>query len=243
MQPFFSILIPVYNQVGKMDDCIASLKAQTFGDFEVIFVNDGSTDASPEMLAEFCREDARCRVVNHTENRSLLAARYTGMQNARGRYVLFVDSDDSISTDACEKLQAALEKAPVDLLRFGYSEEPAGKVSLPEELDCEPVWAVLHNRVTPTVWKNCYAKAVIDRALERTQPFYCNMSEDVFWGTVFFSCAESFGLLREVLYRYEVGNGMSTTTSGVSLAKQQKHYDSILAMGERLSAYIGAYCP
>ena len=55
MKPFFSILIPVYNQVGKMEECIASLDAQEFTDYEVIFVNDGSTDTSQEMLEEYAK--------------------------------------------------------------------------------------------------------------------------------------------------------------------------------------------
>ena len=243
MQPFFSILIPVYNQVGLMDKCMASLRAQTFTDFEVIFVNDGSTDSSPDMLSGFCGEDSRFSVYTHEKNSSLLAARYTGMQHARGQYVLFVDSDDSITDDACEKLHDALLRQPVDLLRFGYTEEPAGNVMMPTEINCDPVYAVLHNRITPTVWKNCYSRKLIERAMERTEPFYCNMSEDVFWGTVFFSCADTIDVLNEVLYHYEVGNGMSTTSSNVPLARQMKHYNSILTMAEHYYTYIGKWCP
>ena len=62
---YFSILIPVFNQVGKMEQCIESIREQTFGDYEVIFVNDGSTDDSLSMLDGYAAKDARCRVVSH----------------------------------------------------------------------------------------------------------------------------------------------------------------------------------
>ena len=124
MRPFFSILVPVYNQVGKMDECIASLRAQTFPDFEAIFVDDGSTDASWPMLQGFVEQDERMSAVQHGENRSLLAARYTGMSHAKGEYILFLDSDDYLSDDALECLRNKLAAEPVDILRFGYRTEP-----------------------------------------------------------------------------------------------------------------------
>ena len=100
--PFFSILVPVFNMESRMDDCIASIKAQTFTDYEVILVDDGSKDGSYEMLLGFAKEDSRYSAFRHEGNRSLLCARYTGMANARGRYILFLDSDDTIVPDTLE---------------------------------------------------------------------------------------------------------------------------------------------
>ena len=101
---FFSVLIPVYNQVGKMQECIDSLNAQSFTDLEIIMVDDGSTDDSYQMLLSFAGKDPRIKVFRHEKNSSLVGARYTGMQHASGEYVFFLDSDDSITADAFEIL-------------------------------------------------------------------------------------------------------------------------------------------
>ena len=66
-KPYFSILVPVYNMAGKMDICLDSIKAQTFTDYEVVFVDDGSTDGSYDMLCGFAKEDARYRVYRHDQ--------------------------------------------------------------------------------------------------------------------------------------------------------------------------------
>ena len=242
MRPFFSVMIPVYNQVGKMDDCIASLKAQTFGDFEVIFVNDGSTDGSQQMLEEYCREDSRFRVLRHEKNSSLLAARYTGMQHMRGSYMLFLDSDDWLDTDTCEVLHARLAEEPVDLMRFGYVEEPSGKERPPAEDGGDPLGALMNSVITPPLVKNCCSAALVARAVARTHPFYCNMSEDVFWSSIMFSSAQSFGVVDRMFYHYLQGVGMSTQahTTPAALARNIK---SIVDMSHELYAYMEAWCP
>ena len=242
MQPFFSILIPVYNQVGLMDHCIASLKAQTFPDFEVIFVNDGSTDGSQAMLEEYCREDSRFRAVAHERNRSLVTARYTGMQNARGQYILFLDSDDWLDEDTCETLHAYLAEKPVDLLRFGFVEEPDGKEYRADVEYEDPLDAQMNSLISPALVKNCCSAALVARALERTHPFYCNMSEDVYWSSIMFSSAQSFGRIDRTFYHYLQGVGMSTQkrTTPAALARSVK---SIVDMSRELYAYMEVWCP
>ncbi len=219
---FFSIIIPVCNRAGLMENCIRSIRTQSFSDFEVLFVDDGSTDETPQMLADYCRQDNRFRTVTHPENRSILAARYTGMQEASGEYILFVDSDDEITDNALALLHERLQTEPVDILRFGHEEvylptpgvrktiAERNRVLLPPPTD-SPLRAMLQDQMAPNVWKNCYSRAVAHRALRRAENFYCNMGEDVYWSTVFFSCAESDGILEACLYRYFIGGGMSTS--------------------------------
>lgn len=236
MRPYFSILIPVYDQVGKMDECIASLQAQTFPDFEAIFVDDGSTDASWQMLQGFAAKDDRISAVQHGENRSLLAARYTGMSLARGEYILFLDSDDYLSHDALECLQNKLADDQVDILRFGYRTEPQGIDFLPPETD-DPLKSCLAGEIKPSICQNCYQRRVIEQLLSKTAPFYCNMSEDACLSGMLFSCAESFGKLDRCLYHYNAG-GMSSQTANFSLAKMDRDMQSVSAAGEHLLAFI-----
>lgn len=241
MNPYFSILIPVCNQVGKMDDCIASLKNQTFGDYEVIFVDDGSTDASYEMLCGFAAADSRYQVRRHEKNGSLVAARTTAMRHASGEYIIFLDSDDSLTENACEELHTALEASPVDLLYFGLRREPSGEVMPPEKTD-DLLLAILEGRVAPAAWKNCYSSAAVKKALERITPFYCNMGEDTFFSAVLNVCADSFGTLDKVIYLYNAG-GMSSCNSTVQPEKIRKGLASVKASGEETVKFIDRYAP
>jgi glycosyltransferase involved in cell wall biosynthesis len=242
MTPFFSILIPVYNKAGTMDECVASVKAQTFGDLEVIFVNDGSTDGSAAEIESFCAGDERFRFLTHEKNSSLIGARSTGMRDAKGSYILFLDSDDLFTPDACESLHDLLAKDPVDIVRFDIIEEPEMRVRAAEEFPEGVMDAFMHGKISPTVWKNCYSRRVTDKAISRFTPFYANMSEDIFLSTVFYSCAESFAVLNRTLYRYQTGSGMSTTHK-VTPAKMRRDVDSIMNIEENLYAYTEKYCP
>lgn len=93
-----SIIVPVFNKVAYIDDCIKSILAQTFTAFELILVNDGSTDGSAEKCLVYAAQDSRVVVVNQ-QNEGVSSARNAGMALAKGEYIGFVDSDDSIEAD------------------------------------------------------------------------------------------------------------------------------------------------
>ncbi len=242
MKPVFSVLIPVCNQVGLMDQCIESLHAQTMKDFEVIMVDDGSKDASYEMLQGFCAEDERFLVIKHDENKSLLTARFTAMAAAKGDYIFFLDSDDYIEPTCLEVLKNYFETTPTDVVRFGMIREPMGEVVTPPASE-DPLADVLKGVFPPAIWKNSYRRCVIDKVLERCQPFYCNMGEDSFFATVFFDCAESYGAIDDALYHYVIGAGMSNTAANASMAKLQKGYESVERSGKNIIAYLEKYNP
>lgn len=101
--PVFSIVVPVYNVKDYLEKCVDSLVNQTFQDFEIILVDDGSTDGCAVMCDEYGRVYPNIEVI-HKKNGGLSDARNVGMEKAKGNYVLFVDSDDYLSTDACERL-------------------------------------------------------------------------------------------------------------------------------------------
>ncbi len=99
----FSIIIPVYNVAPYLRQCLDSVLAPTFGDWEAICVNDGSTDGSAAILEEYAGRDNRFKVVTQT-NGGLSAARNTGLKEAQGEYVLFLDSDDWLEPSALQTL-------------------------------------------------------------------------------------------------------------------------------------------
>ena len=104
----FSVIIPVYNVEKYLRACLDSMLDQSFFDWEAVCVNDGSTDGSASILAEYATKDNRFRVVEQS-NAGLSAARNTGMKHVTGDYVLFLDSDDWLETDALEALARNLD--------------------------------------------------------------------------------------------------------------------------------------
>lgn len=104
----FSVIIPVFNVEKYLRACLDSVLNQSFSDWEAVCVNDGSTDGSASILAEYAAKDDRFRGVEQP-NGGLSAARNTGMKNATGEYVLFLDSDDWLETDALETLAGNLD--------------------------------------------------------------------------------------------------------------------------------------
>ncbi len=114
-----SIVVPVYNVERWLARCLDSCLSQTFGDVEVICVNDGSTDGSLRILEQYQKLDSRIRIVNK-ENGGLSSARNAGVAAAEGEYVLFVDSDDYISSNAVERLYDNATRNNSDLVIFDY---------------------------------------------------------------------------------------------------------------------------
>ena len=120
--PYFSIIIPVYKVQDYIRYCLYSLKRQTFQDFEVILVDDGSPDECPRICDDFVREDSRFSVI-HKLNEGPQIARKTGVSKASGNYVAFIDSDDWIDENWLEYAFEKIEKYKSDILAFGYKQE------------------------------------------------------------------------------------------------------------------------
>ena len=137
--PFFSIVIPVFNAAPYLRECLGSIRAQTFADWECVCVDDGSSDGSGAVLDEFAATDPRFRVV-HQANAGASRARNRGIGLVRGGFFLFVDGDDAIVPDALECFHRALSETNADGLachpedRFlsveRYRGEPAGFTTL-----------------------------------------------------------------------------------------------------------------
>lgn len=111
--PELSIIVPIYKVEKYLDECIQSILHQTFTDFELILVDDGSPDACPQMCDAIAEQDSRVRVI-HQKNGGLSAARNTGIEAAHGNWLGFVDSDDFVAPDFYEKLYNAAVNADAD---------------------------------------------------------------------------------------------------------------------------------
>lgn len=116
MRPIISIIVPVYNVEEYLERCVKSLCNQTYRELEIILVDDGSPDACPFLCDAYKEKDNRIKVI-HKKNTGVAAARNTGLYNATGKYVSFVDSDDWLELDSIEKLYQIAIKYKVNFVR------------------------------------------------------------------------------------------------------------------------------
>jgi glycosyltransferase involved in cell wall biosynthesis len=130
----FSIIIPIYNTAAHLPACIDSVLAQTCGDFELVLVDDGSTDGSAEVCREAAARDARVRVISQ-ENGGVSRARNAGLAEVSGRYVTWVDSDDTMEPDWLEGAAEVLGRTGCDAVIFSmrYAVQAGGEASTRKE--------------------------------------------------------------------------------------------------------------
>ena len=139
--PLLSIVLPVYGAEAYLPKCLDSVLAQTFTDFELILVDDGSPDGCGAICDEYAKRDARIRVF-HTENAGSSAARNYGIDRAEGVYLGFIDSDDYIDPDMYRLLYDNLIREDADLSMCGLADVYGGEVTNPVK---EPVYRVMNS--------------------------------------------------------------------------------------------------
>lgn len=214
----FSIIIPVYNAESFLRGCVDSILADAGRDWELILVNDGSSDGSGALCEEYARRDSRVRVI-HQENRGPGGARNTGLEVARGEYVLFVDSDDALVSGALEKLRAAAERFGADILSFDYlADDGAGHLA-PRKANLGPENWVFRLEEhpeflnsMPATWARLWKRRLYtDNGIRYPErAFY---GEDLQTSCKLFAAAESIVILPEHLYRYLDRPGSLMNTS------------------------------
>ncbi len=120
-QPIFSIVVPVYNVQKYLAECLDSLLNQSFRDFEILVIDDKSTDSSLQIAKTYADAHSECiQLLQHPINKGLGGARNTGIEAAAGEYILFVDSDDYLSPNALEKLADLIGKTKADVVEFCF---------------------------------------------------------------------------------------------------------------------------
>lgn len=128
-RPLVSVIIPCFNQAHFLADCVGSLIQQTFQNWEAILVNDGSIDTTQEIAESFVNKDSRVSYL-FQENKGLSAARNTGMEKAKGQYLLFLDADDWVETDLFKNIKETISiNNGFELYGYGYGywDKPKGQ--------------------------------------------------------------------------------------------------------------------
>lgn len=146
-----SVIIPVYNSEKYIEDCVESLKNQTYEDLEILLIDDGSTDSSREICKRICENNQRFKLI-HQENQGVSAARNHGLEKATGKYVFFLDSDDGIHPLLLEEMVRELEKTAAQMAVCGYSMVEDTRFNLElrkrKQTDIRPEWKYLNQEKT-----------------------------------------------------------------------------------------------
>lgn len=179
--PLFSIIIPVYNVEKYLNKCVDSVLNQTFTDFEVILVDDGSPDNCPAICDSYAEKDKRVRVI-HKQNGGLICARKSGLEAARGDYIGFVDSDDWIEENMYELFADMIKKYSPDMVLSDFyfdsgkeiinseqlfEQEFYDKKSLNEKLYPVMLFSGIYFKfgVNPCCWSKVYKKELLKKNL------------------------------------------------------------------------------
>lgn len=116
-----SIIVPVYNVAEYLEECLDSIVTQEMIDYEIICIDDGSTDDSFNILNKYAEKNMQITIIQHGENKGLSAARNTGIKAAKGEYVQFVDSDDMLKPMTCKRLYQYAKETDADIVYFNMT--------------------------------------------------------------------------------------------------------------------------
>ncbi len=220
---FFSLILPVYNiKEDELKCCINSVINQTFKDFEVILVDDGSKKETANICDQIASEYDFISVI-HQENKGLAGARNTGVDAAKGEWLVHIDSDDYVEPDMLEKIYEAANKKDCDIICFGYNVISNGRVTryllnnksqifenfkdLRKDVICASLLAEnkFKNIAFNTTWGKAFKREFVtknsltfDEALRRSQ--------DVIYSIYAFDKAEKIAYIDEALYNYRMDN-------------------------------------
>ena len=168
-----SVIINVYNCKEYLPYSLESVRQQTYKNLEVILVDDASTDGSGEFCDEFCKQDERFRVIHHAQNTGVSGPRNTGLKNAHGEYIYFLDGDDYIHVKAIEALVDAIKETGLELAVFDLQRTDSLNNDIHRPREKKPVEIVPAEKMVfemlayvdlrwCVAWNKLYKKSLID---------------------------------------------------------------------------------
>lgn len=225
--PRFSFVIPIYNASRYIIRCFEYIRNQTYQNFEIICVNDGSSDNSAEILSSFARIDKRIRIITQ-ENKGAFVARKVGALHAKGEYILCVDPDDWVDKDLCEKINSKLEERAVDIVQYapameshGQSYEPGYVEGMEKFFDRSKdvmeggnkallAECFLNEGILWHYWGKAIRTDIAKQAFSQMPDVHCNFAEDQIAMFYILSYAGTLTNIKEKKYHYRLGSGIST---------------------------------
>lgn len=227
-----SVIIPIYNAEYFLRQCIESILQQTYSNFEIICVDDGSTDSSLEICHQFSKKDSRVKVI-HKDNAGVSSARNRGVACAQGQFVFFVDADDCLDKNAL-KVCVIHQSRTNTIVALNYDriskEEQRSESSCVADVRKVPFVKLKRRQVLNmvSVRRGCYIwgmlipKVLIDNHQLNFSEKICNL-EDVVWTAMALCYVENIVFIETELYHYRK-NPVSITSNCVNYSWQAEHW-------------------
>lgn len=234
-----SIIVPVYQVENYIRQCVDSILAQTFTDFELILVDDGSKDRSGQICDEYAVMDQRVKVF-HKKNGGLSDARNYGMDQADGNYFMFVDSDDYIAPTMLEYLYTALinKEADIAVCNFLYFFEEDRKKDFSTNIQSEilsgaEIFYKRKNERSYGIWTVAWNKLYKRETLGKVRFRFGKYHEDEFWANDIYQMDIKVVTIPECLYYYRQRNNSIMGRKNI-----KRDFDILEALQERIAVYF-----
>lgn len=200
--------MPAFNAGQTIARVIESFRRQTFTDWELVAVDDGSTDSTPAILDEFAKTDSRIRVI-HKHNEGVACARQTGIENATGEYSIHADSDDWVEPDMLEKMYAAAKKADADIVIADFFiNHPDGRQDIRrQKLDSSKTDDIIYQLYAKDLfgglWHKLVRATIYDKDNIRFEPGIDFCEDKLILTKILYSCPDlKITYLPEAFYHY-----------------------------------------
>ncbi len=239
-----SVIVPVYQVEEFLPRCIDSILAQTYQNFELILVNDGTKDDCPRIMAEYAAKDSRIRQI-HKENGGLSSARNAGMTVARGEYIIFVDSDDYLAPELFADALAEADRTGAELVVWNYQKAYDHEIGSPFlnmkdevlDLDAMGIDAYYYKYWFPYLhgveaWNRLYRREIIVREKLEFQLNHEILAEDTLFTAMYLMHTHTLAALSKPYYYYYMRSG-----SIMNSAKPRSAY-RLMTLSIRLCDYI-----
>lgn len=240
--PFFSIIMPAYNAEKYLDKAIKSVLDQSFRDFELIVINDGSHDRTADICRAYITKDARFKFIDK-ENGGVAAARNDALDVAKGVFIMFVDSDDVIYPHSLQTLYEVLSKAPYDYLRFEYQTIDEEGNSLYPNYEakkrkkfsgkCVDAAKCIQQLVRGEFFScvGTYKRSIIENNQLRFMKG-CTYNEDTLFMTEYFTHSKTHSYVSDVMYGYR------KTGEAVTSKFTERNYQDVKRVVEKMILMI-----
>jgi len=240
--PFFSILVPVYNVEKYIRECIESLINQTYDDYEIILVDDGSTDRSGKICDKYTIKYKNIKTI-HQNNMGLLMARRTGIKAAIGQYFIFVDSDDFVEKNLLVRLKEIIEKYRADMVIFqldyydGVSYRPFRNNLYNEstlvlgDKKTDYYKATLLHTISNGMCGKAVSRKIVDIDKDYSKFNHVILGEDLLQSLPYITSANRIYFLNEILYHYRIN------PDSVAHDFESNRYESLRSIEKELLVY------
>lgn len=252
MAPYFSLILPIYNVAAYLERCINSILVQNFKDYEIILVDDGSTDPSSQICDVYAEKYSNIRVI-HKANGGLSSARNAGLEQAEGEYVWWIDSDDWIEAGALEQLYIATSKDMPDLVKFHYfrvdneSQEIRCNIAPGMHMGAAEIGKLFDSAVYTSgqyllsAWVHLYRREFLTRTNIHFTSERVIGSEDYLFNLSVLPMAKSVCVLPISLYSYFLREGSLTQTYKKDLRERYEHLYEMLLQSYKQTGCLDQY--